>query len=82
MGEAVRIRRRGGVVLNSKAEYNRCSIVRLTIPETDSPPPTNVGKDDHPDTGGEEWAVPGGGLRKAFNICSNKKAADPAIYKA
>ena len=34
IGEATRIRRRGdGVILNSKAEYNRCHITRLTLPE-------------------------------------------------
>ena len=33
--EAVRIRRRGGEesLLNSKAEYNRCKITRLCLPE-------------------------------------------------
>ena len=36
VGEAVRIRRRGEV-LNSKGEFNRCSITRLTLPES---PPT------------------------------------------
>ena len=43
VGEAVRIRRRGGSVLNSKSEFNRCSIVRLTIPDQEDPPPTPVG---------------------------------------
>ena len=34
VGEAVRIRRRGeGCVLNSKSEFNRCRITRLTLPE-------------------------------------------------
>ena len=37
IGEAVRIRRRGGEgsILNSKAEYSRCRIPRLVIEETD-----------------------------------------------
>ena len=37
VGEAVRIRRRGGAgkILNSKAEYNRCRIPRLVIEEQD-----------------------------------------------
>ena len=35
LGEAVRIRRRGGQgsILNSKSEYDRCRIPRLTIEE-------------------------------------------------
>ena len=37
VGEAVRIRRRGGAgsILNSKAEFNRCRIPRLAIEEID-----------------------------------------------
>ena len=37
VGEAVRIRRRGGEgsILNSRAEFNRCRIPRLTIEEVD-----------------------------------------------
>ena len=37
VGEAVRIRRRGGAgnILNSKSEYNRCRIPRLIIEEVD-----------------------------------------------
>ena len=37
IGEAVRIRRRGGagMVLNSKSEFNRCRIPRLIIEEVD-----------------------------------------------
>ena len=38
VAEAVRIRRRGGSVLNSKSEYNRCSIVRLSLPESGTEP--------------------------------------------
>ena len=33
--EAVRIRRRGGSVLNSKSEYNRCYIPRLRLEDDD-----------------------------------------------
>ena len=33
VGEAVRLRRRGEYVLNSKGEYNRCQIQRLTLNE-------------------------------------------------
>ena len=43
VAEAVRIRRRGESVLNSKGEYNRCSITRLNLPEggtEPAPPPT------------------------------------------
>ena len=45
IGEAVRIkRRREGVVLNSKMEFNRCSITRLSLPEEQAvPPPPHVG---------------------------------------
>ena len=37
VGEAVRIRRRGGqgAVLNSKSEFNRCRIPRLVVEEQD-----------------------------------------------
>ena len=37
VGEAVRIRRRGGEggILNSKGEFNRCQITRLTLGEED-----------------------------------------------
>ena len=35
IGEAVRIRRRGALVLNSRSEYNRCSIQRLSLPQED-----------------------------------------------
>ena len=37
IGEAVRIRRRGGagLILNSKSEYNRCKIPRLVLEELD-----------------------------------------------
>ena len=37
LGEAVRIRRRGGAgsILNSKSEYDRCKIPRLILEETD-----------------------------------------------
>ena len=37
IGEAVRIRRRGGagMILNSKSEYNRCKIPRLVLEELD-----------------------------------------------
>ena len=40
VAEAVRIRRRGGEdnVLNSKAEYNRCTVSRLTIQHCEPPP--------------------------------------------
>ena len=33
IAEAVRIRRRGTSTLNSKMEYNRCAITRLSLPE-------------------------------------------------
>ena len=56
VGEAVRIRRRGEAVLNSKAEFNRCKIVRLTIPESD-PAPTPVGPVVTTEPEGDEWAV-------------------------
>ena len=38
VGEAVRIKRRGGedCLLNSKAEFNRCHITRLTLPQAGS----------------------------------------------
>ena len=31
VGEAIRIRRRMGTTLNSKSEYNRCKIGRLSL---------------------------------------------------
>ena len=46
VAEAVRIRRRGeGCVLNSKMEYNRCSIARLSLPEGPQPQPPPVETD-------------------------------------
>ena len=45
VAEAVRIRRRGCSVLNSKGEYNRCSITRLNLPDSGTepqPPPPEM----------------------------------------
>ena len=35
VGEAIRIFKRGGAVLNSKTEYNRCSITRLSLEQAE-----------------------------------------------
>ena len=35
VGEAIRIRKRGGVTLNSKSEYNRCKITRLSLEQAE-----------------------------------------------
>ena len=35
VGEAVRIRRRGEAILNSRSEFNRCLITRLSLPFTE-----------------------------------------------
>ena len=48
VGEAVRIRRRGGSVLNSRSEFNRCSITRLTLPEP-LPSPRELGEEEGPE---------------------------------
>ena len=54
VGEAIRLRRRGEHVLNSKGEYNRCQIQRLTL---------NDGTDEQLDEGnnnvGEEQGMLG-----------------------
>ena len=52
VGEAIRIRRRGeSVLLNSKAEYSRCNITRLTLPEVTPEKPEG----DRSGEGEEEW---------------------------
>ena len=39
VGEAIRIKRRGeGVLLNSKTEFNRCQITRLSLPQKEAQP--------------------------------------------
>ena len=35
VGEAIRIQRRGGVTLNSRGEFNRCKITRLSLEQMD-----------------------------------------------
>ena len=57
IAEAVRIRRRGAGVLNSKGVYNRCSLPRLVVEESK----TDDGKEqDEPllELPGDEWTRP------------------------
>ena len=48
VGEAVRIRRRGGEgsILNNKSEFNRCKIGRLTIGEEEEQKPRDDDKEE------------------------------------
>ena len=57
VGEAVRIKRRGEAVLNSKAEYNRCSITRLTLPDRTLLPTIQQEEEEKPkeDCGEATW---------------------------
>ena len=45
VGEAVRIHKRG-LVLNSKSEYSRCSISRLSLDQQEHGTPQDQPKDD------------------------------------
>ena len=65
ISEAVSIRRKGEVVLNSKGVYNRCTIPRLVVHQdnTKPTPPESVGQDKKEPV---EWhgRVPGAGKRR------------------
>ena len=52
VGEAIRIQRRGEeITLNSRTEYNRCKITRLSLEEKDY---VNLGGQEEQDNQGEE----------------------------
>ena len=81
MGEAVRIRRRGSAVLNSKAEFNCCSIVRLTLPE--APQTTSQGDEEElvPTVEGESLVPHYQGAGKPSKFIAEKRGGDQCADK-
>ena len=57
MGEAIRIRNRGGegAILNAKGEYNRCTISRLTLGNDGEQPELQPLQEDGEGELADEW---------------------------
>ena len=55
VGEAVRIAKKGPI-LNSKAEFNRCKITRLTLGEEEEETTETTGDDASEETNDEDWS--------------------------
>ena len=86
IGEAIRIRRRGGEggILNAKGEYNRCYITRLTLGEEveNNPPLSNdEGEGELADSWlanqGAEWILKRGRLREETDREGRKTLVEP-----
>ena len=86
IGEAIRIRRRGGEggILNAKGEYNRCYITRLTLgEEVENNPPlgNDEGEGELADSWlanqGAEWILKRGRLREETDREGRKTLVEP-----
>ena len=88
VGEAIRIRNRGGEgsILNAKGEYNRCTITRLTLGEEQEGEKTKPQKMDEGEgeqayqwieNEGKNWI-----LKKSRGRAKNDKLANKSLGKA